>query len=217
MDSSGFELLMNSLPQLGKGLVQTLSIALLSIIFSTVGGCLLGVLCTSPLRWLKVLTRIYLELFRAVPILVWLFFFYFGLPIFFDIHLSSFACSVLVLSLWGITEISEVARGALQSLPRGQAEAGAAIGLNATQLHLYVLLPQAVRRMIPPSINVYTRIIKTTSLTVLIGVTELIKTGQQIIERTGEALLIYGAMFLLYFLLCYPLSAVSRTLEKRLA
>lgn len=120
-----------------------------------------------------------------------------------------------------MTEIGEVARGALQSLPKGQLEAGQAIGLNTRQLYIYVLIPQAVRRMIPPSINVFTRIVMTSSLTVLVGVTEMIKSGQQIIERNYKyglaAIIIYGALFALYFLICYPLSVYSRRLEKKWA
>lgn len=216
MASSGLDLLVVSLPQLAKGLYQTGLIAIWSIALSTIGGLLFGALRTSASPWLRLITRTYLELFRSIPILVWLFFFFFGLPIFFGLDVPSSVCAVLVLSLWGITEIGEVVRGALISLPQGQREAGKAIGLSTLQLYAYILLPLALRRMIPPTINVYTRIIKTTSLTVLIGVTEVIKTGQQIIERTGEAVLIYGALFLLYFILCYPLSALSRRLEHKL-
>jgi len=90
-----------------------------------------------------------------------------------------------------------------------------AIGLSTQQLYRYILLPQALRRLIPPTMNVYTRLIKTTSLSVLIGVTEVIKSGQQIIERTHESLLIYSALFVLYFLLCFPLSLLARQLESR--
>jgi len=216
MASSGLDLLVVSLPQLAKGLYQTGLIAIWSIALSTIGGLLFGALRTSGSPWLRLITRTYLELFRSIPILVWLFFFFFGLPIFFGLNVPSSVCAVLVLSLWGITEVGEVARGALISLPQGQREAGMAIGLNTLQLYAYILLPLALRRMIPPTINVYTRIIKTTSLTVLIGVTDVIKTGQQIIERTGEAVLIYGALFMLYFILCYPLSALSRRLEHKL-
>ncbi|KEQ27431.1 amino acid ABC transporter permease [Paenibacillus tyrfis] len=216
MASSGFDLLIVSLPQLVKGLLQTLILALYCIVCSTLGGLVFGVLRASRSRWLGVLTRTYLELFRSIPILVWLFFFFFGLPIFFGIDLPGFACAVLVLSLWGMTEVGEVVRGALISLPKGQKEAGQSIGLSPMQLYVHVLLPQALRRMIPPVINVYTRIVKTTSLAVLIGVTEIIKTGQQIIERTGESVLIYGTLFLLYFVLCYPLSVLSRKLENKL-
>lgn len=219
MERTGFDLLLHSLPELGTGLWQTVLISLYTIVLSTTGGILFGALRTSRLWWVRVLTRAFVELFRSVPILVWLFFFFFGLPIFFHIDIPAFASAVLVLSLWGITEIGEVVRGALQSLPRGQIEAGKSIGLSTVQLYWHVLIPQAVRRMLPPSINVFTRIIMTSSLTVLVGVTELIKSGQQVIERNYKygfaAIIIYGALFVLYFIVCYPLSAYSRYLERR--
>ncbi|UVL61858.1 amino acid ABC transporter permease [Pseudomonas sp. B21-032] len=215
MASSGLELLLVSLPQLGKGAAQTLAISALSILFATLGGVLYGVLATLGKRSVNLLLRIYLELFRAIPVLVWLYLLFFGLPIFFAVNIPSFWCAVLVLSLWGASEVGEVVRGALQSLPRGQREAGLSIGLSGAQLYGYVLLPQALKRMTPPTINIYTRIIKTSSLAVLIGVVDVIKVGQQIIERTYESVLIYGALFLFFFFICYPLSAASRALERR--
>ncbi|KJK14548.1 amino acid ABC transporter permease [Pseudomonas sp. NPDC087612] len=215
MASSGLELLLVSLPQLGKGAAQTLAISALSILFATLGGVLYGVLATLGKRSVNLLLRIYLELFRAIPVLVWLYLLFFGLPIFFAVSIPSFWCAVLVLSLWGASEVGEVVRGALQSLPRGQREAGLSIGLSGVQLYGYVLLPQALKRMTPPTINIYTRIIKTSSLAVLIGVVDVIKVGQQIIERTYESVLIYGALFLFFFFICYPLSAASRALERR--
>ncbi|MFK8330856.1 amino acid ABC transporter permease [Pseudomonas sp. BJa5] len=215
MASSGLELLLVSLPQLGKGAAQTLAISGLGIVFSTLGGVLYGVLASLNLRSLNLVLRVYLELFRAIPVLVWLYLLFFGLPIFFALSIPSFWCAVLVLSLWGASEVGEVVRGALRSLPRGQREAGLSIGLGAWQLYGYVLLPQALKRMTPPTINIYTRIIKTSSLAVLIGVVDVIKVGQQIIERTYESVLIYGALFLFFFFICYPLSAASRALERR--
>lgn len=215
MASSGLELLLVSLPQLGKGAAQTLAISALSILFATLGGVLYGVLATLGKRSVNLVLRIYLELFRAIPVLVWLYLLFFGLPIFFAVSIPSFWCAVLVLSLWGASEVGEVVRGALQSLPRGQREAGLSIGLSGAQLYGYVLLPQALKRMTPPTINIYTRIIKTSSLAVLIGVVDVIKVGQQIIERTYESVLIYGALFLFFFFICYPLSAASRALERR--
>jgi len=204
-----------SLPQLGKGAAQTLSISALGIVFATLGGVLYGVLATLGKRSVNLALRIYLELFRAIPVLVWLYLLFFGLPIFLGISLPSFWCAVLVLGLWGASEVGEVVRGALQSLPRGQREAGLSIGLSGWQLYGHVLLPQALKRMTPPTINIYTRIIKTSSLAVLIGVVDVIKVGQQIIERTYESVLIYGALFLFFFFICYPLSAASRALERR--
>ncbi|MGE8412775.1 MAG: amino acid ABC transporter permease [Pseudomonas sp.] len=215
MASSGLELLLVSLPQLARGAEHTLSISLLSIVFSTLGGVLYGVLRSLQRRVLDVPLRIYLELFRAIPVLVWLYLLFFGFPIFFGISIPSFTCAVLVLSLWGASEVGEVVRGALRSLPRGQREAGLSIGLSTLQLYGHVLLPQALKRMTPPTINVYTRIIKTSSLAVLIGVVDVIKVGQQIIERTYESVLIYGVLFLFFFFICYPLSAASRVLERR--
>ncbi|WNW10216.1 amino acid ABC transporter permease [Pseudomonas sp. DTU_2021_1001937_2_SI_NGA_ILE_001] len=215
MASSGLELLWVSLPLLGEGAALTVSISALSILFSTVGGLLYGSLGTLGIGWLNLALRSYLELFRAVPVLVWLYLLFFGLPIFFGLSIPSFWCAVLVLSLWGATEVGEVARGALKSLPKGQREAGLSIGLSTVQLYSQVLVPQALKRMTPPTINIYTRLIKTSSLAVLIGVVDVIKVGQQIIERTYESVLIYGALFLFFFFICYPLSLASRVLERR--
>ncbi|PTQ69084.1 amino acid ABC transporter permease [Pseudomonas sp. GV071] len=215
MPSSGLDLLLVSAPQLAKGAWQTLSISVASIVFSTLGGLLYGVLRDLRNRWLEWPLRIYLELFRAIPVLVWLYLLFFGLPIFLGATLSSFSCAVLVLSLWGASEVGEVVRGGLHSLPRGQREAALAIGLDRPRLYTQILLPQALKRITPPTINVYTRIIKTSSLAVLIGVVDVIKVGQQIIERTYESVLIYGFLFAFFFLLCFPLSAVSRVLERR--
>lgn len=215
MASSGLELLWVSAPLLARGAWQTLSISVSAIVLSTLGGLLYGVLRNLNSRWVEVPLTVYLELFRAIPVLVWLYLFFFGLPIFAGISISGFWCAVLVLALWGASEVGEVVRGGLQSLPRGQREAGLAIGLSTAQLYRQVLLPQALKRMTPPTINVYTRIIKTSSLAVLIGVVDVIKVGQQIIERTYESVLIYGFLCLFFFLLCYPLSAASRVLERR--
>ncbi|WP_145254866.1 amino acid ABC transporter permease [Pseudomonas sp. DE0157] len=215
MASSGIDLLWVSAPQLAIGIGRTLGITLLAIVFSSLGGMLYGVVRNLEVRWIDVVLIVYLEMFRAIPVLVWLYLFFFGMPIFLGWSISGFWCAVLVLSLWGACEVGEVVRGALRSLPRGQREAGLAIGLNLPQLYVKVLLPQALRRMTPPLINVFTRLIKTSSLAVLIGVVDVIKIGQQIIERTYESVLIYGFLFAFFFLACYPLSAASRVLERR--
>ena len=215
MASSGLELLWQAAPLLARGAAQTLAISAWSILFATLGGVLYGVASSLGLGWLNALLRVYLELFRAIPVLVWLYLFFFGLPIMTGLDISGLWCAVLVLSLWAASEIGEVVRGALRSLPAGQREAGLALGLSTAALYRHVLLPQALKRMTAPTINVYTRIIKSSSLAVLIGVVEVIKVGQQLIERTYESLLVYGFLCLFFFLICYPLSAASRVLEKR--
>ncbi|HDT5888092.1 amino acid ABC transporter permease [Aeromonas dhakensis] len=215
MASPVTEQLTQALPLLAVGAGQTLAISLLAILFATLGGVGYGVLAQQGGRLTRVVLRVYLELFRVVPVLVWLYLFFFGLPIFFGLDIPAFWCAVLVLALWGASEVGEVARGGLNSLARGQQEAGLALGLSRWQLYRHVLLPQALQRLTPPTINIYTRIIKTSSLAVLIGVVEVIKVGQQIIERTYGSLLIYGLLFLFFFLVCYPLSLVSRRLEQQ--
>ncbi|WP_324043962.1 amino acid ABC transporter permease [Aeromonas dhakensis] len=215
MASPVTEQLTQALPLLAVGAGQTLAISLLAILFATLGGVGYGVLAQQGGRLTRVVLRVYLELFRVVPVLVWLYLFFFGLPIFFGLDIPAFWCAVLVLALWGASEVGEVVRGGLNSLARGQQEAGLALGLSRWQLYRHVLLPQALQRLTPPTINIYTRIIKTSSLAVLIGVVEVIKVGQQIIERTYGSLLIYGLLFLFFFLVCYPLSLVSRRLEQQ--
>ena len=215
MASQVTEQLTQALPLLAVGAGQTLAISLLAILFATLGGVGYGVLAQQGGRLTRVVLRVYLELFRVVPVLVWLYLFFFGLPIFFGVDIPAFWCAVLVLALWGASEVGEVVRGGLKSLARGQQEAGLALGLSRWQLYRHVLLPQALQRLTPPTINIYTRIIKTSSLAVLIGVVEVIKVGQQIIERTYGSLLIYGLLFLFFFLVCYPLSLTSRRLEQQ--
>ena len=217
MASQVTEQLTQALPLLAVGAGQTLAISLLAILFATLGGVGYGVLAQQGGRLTRGVLRVYLELFRVVPVLVWLYLFFFGLPIFFGLDIPAFWCAVLVLALWGASEVGEVVRGCLKSLARGQQEAGLALGLSRWQLYRHVLLPQALQRLTPPTINIYTRIIKTSSLAVLIGVVDVIKVGQQIIERTYESVLIYGALFLFFFFICYPLSAASKVLERRWA
>jgi polar amino acid transport system permease protein len=215
MVNSVTEQLMQALPLLAVGAGQTLAISLLAILFATLGGLGYGVLAQQGGRLTRGVLRVYLELFRVVPVLVWLYLFFFGLPIFFGLDMSAFWCAVLVLALWGASEVGEVVRGGLKSLARGQQEAGLALGLSRWQLYRHVLLPQALQRLTPPTINIHTRIIKTSSLAVLIGVVEVIKVGQQIIERTYGSLLIYGLLFLFFLSVCYPLSLASRRLEQQ--
>lgn len=215
MAGSVTELLTQALPLLAIGAGQTLAISLLAILFATLGGVGYGVLAQQGGRLVRGLLRVYLELFRVVPVLVWLYLFFFGLPIFFGLDIPAFWCAVLVLALWGASEVGEVVRGGLGSLARGQQEAGLALGLSTWQLYRHVLLPQALQRLTPPTINIYTRIIKTSSLAVLIGVVEVIKVGQQIIERTYASVLIYGLLFLFFLSVCYPLSLASRRLEQK--
>lgn len=206
--------------RLMEGLLSTVEIALISVILSAVFGIVLGIVMTSKNRLVRFVTRLYLETIRIIPILVLLFLFYFTLSRMVNWHLSGFAVSVLVFTLWGTAEMGDLVRGVVTSLPQHQRESGRAIGLKEWQIYLYIVVPQAVRRLLPSAINLATRMVKTTSLVMLIGVIELLKVGQQIIEvsilKTPTASFwVYGFIFFLYFMLCYPVSLFSRFLETR--
>ncbi len=210
------ELLWQNAPLLLDGLWATLGIAAAATFFSIIGGALLGMMRAS---WnnaiVQAAARAYLELFRVIPILVWLFVFFFAVPAASSLDISGTLAAVTVFSLWGASEMSDIVRGALKTIPQAQYDAGRAIGLSGAQLHLRVILPQAVRRMLPGAINLVTRIIKTTSLVVIVGVVDVVKRSQQIIERTKEPFVLYAFLLLLFFALCHPLSRLSRRLEKR--
>ena len=203
-----------------EGLWVTLEISLISVFISVILGIGMGILMSLNSRIMKLVCRIYLESVRIIPQLVLLFLAYFGLSKSFGVNLSGEVAAVLVFSFWGIAEMGDLVRGALSYIPKHQYETGLAIGLKKRQLYQYVIIPQTIRRLLPQMINLVTRMIKTTSLIVLIGVVEVVKVGQQIIEASrltvpSAALWIYGVIFLLYFIICYPISLLATKLEKR--
>ena len=203
-----------------KGLWTTLHISLLSAGRSIPLGILLGIFMTLKNPIARIVSRIYLEIVRIMPQLVLLFVVYFGFTRAFGWNLSAYWSAIIVFTFWGTGEMGDLVRGALISIPKTQYESAQVLGLSKLQTMRLVVLPQAVRQLIPPSINLITRMIKTTSLVVLIGIVEVLKTGQQIIdanrfEYPTAALWVYGAVFLLYFLACWPVSLAAKALEKK--
>ncbi len=210
----------NNFLRLLGGLWITLKISLLAVALSVVLGTLLGAVMTIKHPVIRAVTRFYLEFIRIMPQLVLLFLVYFGLTKSFGINLSGQVSAVIVFTLWGTAEMGDLVRGALISIPTHQYESGAALGLTKVQIFLYIVIPQTLRRLVPLAINLTTRMIKTTSLIVMIGVVEVLKVAQQIIEANrytvpDAALWIYGTIFFLYFLACWPISLLASWLEKR--
>ncbi|MGT2829166.1 amino acid ABC transporter permease [Streptococcus hillyeri] len=208
----------NNFLRLLQGLGITLGIALVSVLISLVLGTIFGIIMTSHHFTIRLLSKTYLEFIRIMPQLVLLFLIYFGLARAFNINMSGEIAAILVFSLWGTAEIGDLVRGAITSLPSHQIESGLALGLSKNQVYRHILIPQMLRRLLPQAINLVTRMIKTTSLIVLIGVVEMVKTGQQIIEsnRLGypsAALWVYGVILILYFISCYPISKFASYLE----
>lgn len=209
-----------NLERIFEGLLITAEIAFISIIIGSLLGILIGLSRTSKNKVVLFINRVYLEAFRIIPTLVWLFIFYFGVTTALNSNASGEVVSIVVFTLWSAAEMGDIVRGAIQSIPKHQIESGVALGLNKYMLYRYILLPQAIRRMIPGTINLVTRMVKTTSLVVLIGVVDLVKVGQQIIETSRfefptASFWIYGLIFFLYFIICYPLSKISKKLETK--
>lgn len=210
----------HTITRLLKGLSVTLRVSLISVALSILFGLVFGWIMTKKSPVIKILSKIYLEFMRLMPQLVLLFIVYFGMARALGVHISGFNAAIIVFTLWGTAEMGDLVRGAISSIPKHQYEAAQSIGLNRLQVMGYVVLPQALRRLIPQAMNLVTRMIKTTSLIALIGVVEVIKTGQQIVEAVrlefaSAALWIYLVILILYFLVCYPLSKWAGHLEKK--
>lgn len=202
------------------GLWTALEISLISVGLSIPLGILLGIVMTIPNKAIKVITKIYLEIIRIMPQLVLLFIVFFGATRTMGINLSGEVASVIVFTLWGTAEMGDLVRGSIISIPKRQSESSLALGLSKAQTYLYIIIPQTVRRLLPLSINLVTRMIKTTSLILMIGVVEVIKVAQQIIEANratspNAAFGVYLVVFIMYFIVCFSISMVAKHLEKK--
>ncbi len=193
------------------------TIALSLIAFA--GGAVVGLLLTfmrmsrrSVLVWF---TRLYTELFQGTPLLMQLFLAFFGLSML-GIEVSAWTAAALALTLFSSAFLAEIWRGCIESIPRGQWEASRCLGLNYFELMRYVILPQALRIAIPPTVGFSVQIVKGTALASIIGFVELTKAGTMLNNATFEPFKVFGLVALLYFLLCYPLSKASQNLEKKL-
>ena len=222
MQGLGLEVLLKgkNLARILGGLDAALKVSMISIAISIPLGIILGILMTWKNPICRAILRCYLEFVRIMPQMVLLFLVYFGTTRAFGWDLSGELASVIVFTVWGTAEMSDLVRGALISIPIHQYESAEALGLTRMQSYRYIILPQVVRRLLPLSINLITRMIKTTSLLLMIGVVEVLKVAQQIIEanRMGSpnaAFGIYLLVLFLYFIACCPISLLAKYLEKR--
>lgn len=205
-----------------QGLLTTVLLAVVTSVASVVVGTLIGTALTVPSRGVQLPLRAYVEVWRGLPIIVTLFFVFFALPVI-GIDVNTFIAAAIGLSLWGTANVAEIARGAVQSIPYGQSEGAGALGFPWSQRMRYVVLPQAVRRMLPPLVSLLTNLIQATTLGAVIGLLEVLQASQRSIERllvdTGHshAIPIFGAILVVFFLICFPLTVIARRLERRMA
>lgn len=204
--------------RLFEGLKVTLFISFVSIFFSIIGGLILGVFMSLGNKIIFYILKIMLEIVRFMPIIVWLFLVYFGMSSWFS--MSAITASIIVFVIWGVFEMMDLVRGALLSIPKHQFESSIALALSKYQMYRFIILPLAARRLIPSVINLLSRMIKTTSVAYLIGVVDILAIGNQLKEVTlltsnFAPLYIYTIIFFIYFIICYPLSKISKILENR--
>jgi polar amino acid transport system permease protein len=206
------------------GLPTTLKLAAFAVTASTVVGLVLGTLITIKFRPLQTVIRLYIEVWRGLPILVTVLFIYWSATANVGdvrLELSAFMSAAIGLSLWGSAQVAEATRGAVQSIPREQHEAAAALGFGWVGRHVFVIVPQAFRRLIPPMVGLLVNIIQNTTIAYVIGVSEFLETANRQFENLtlagdGHPFAIFGFVLLVFFLISFPLTRLAAFLERRL-
>lgn len=209
-----FSLVFDSFPLLFQGLLMTLLLSVASMIGSTIVGLIAATLRTSRLPVGSQIARVYVEIFRGSPLLITLLIVYYG------VAYAGYAMNVLVAAIIGISVyhgayIAEIIRGGIEAVPHGQWEASRILGLSNAQTFTSVILPQTRKLVLPPLVGQYIALIKDTSLAFIIGLAELTRQGQSIVDRVGQPVLIYFLVAVIYFIICYPLSLWVQSLDRR--
>jgi His/Glu/Gln/Arg/opine family amino acid ABC transporter permease subunit len=210
---------------LREGLPETLRLAVISVTASAVIGVLLGTLMTIKLRAVQWLIRFYIEVWRGLPILVMVLFIYW-LPNYhvgpFHLQTEAYKSAAIALSLWGSAQVAEATRGAVQSIPKEQHEAASALGFGWIGRHTFVILPLALRRLLPPMVGLLVNIIQNTTIAFVIGVNEFLQAGNRQFENLtyetgdGHPFMIFGFVLLVFFIISFPLTRLAAFLERRL-
>lgn len=209
-----FALIFESVPFLLKGALYTVQVSLLAITLGLLLGWVFGLAAVSSLRWLRAITWAYVQFIRGTPLLVQIFLIYFGLPVF-GVDIPAFWSGVIALGLNSGGFQAEIVRAGIESIDRGQTEAARSIGMSRFEALVFILVPQAIRRVIPPLTNELITLTKSSSLLSAIAALELTHAGQLIIARTFAPFEIYAAVAVLYLVIIALLSRVSAVLERR--
>jgi len=208
------DLIAESLPQLLSAFALTLELSATAIAASTVLGLIAAAMRTSRIAGVSQLARVYVEIFRGSPLPITLLFVYFGAALYLGYSVNLFVAAAIGLSIYHGAYNAEIFRSGIDAVPVGQREASQVLGLTPAQTFRYVVLPQTSRIVLPPIVGQYLSLIKDTSIAFVIGLAELMKAGQSIVDRTGDPIPIYLTIAALYFAVCYPLSLWVRHREK---
>ncbi|KAA0588921.1 polar amino acid transport system permease protein [Azospirillum lipoferum] len=194
----------------------TLLLSVIAFIGGGIVGLFVALARTSDVKPLRLLATGYIQVFQGTPLLMQLFLVFFGATVL-GIDMSPWVAAAVGLTLNTSAFLGEIWRGCIQSVPRGQWEAASSLGLRYPGLMRYVILPQAVKVAVPPTVGYLVQVIKGTSLAAIIGFVELTRAGQIVNNATFQPFLVFGIVAAIYFALCWPLSLLSQRLEARYA
>ncbi len=194
----------------------TILLSLIAFVGGTIGGLAVALARVSRRGWLSRAANGYIQLFQGTPLLMQLFLVFFGANAL-GLGLDPWIAAAIALTLNASAFLGEIWRGCIEAVPQGQWEASAALGLRYPALMRYIILPQALRIAVPPTVGFLVQLIKGTSLAAIIGFTELTRAGQIINNATFRPFLVFGTVAAIYFVLCWPLSLAASRLERRFA
>ncbi|BBX31375.1 polar amino acid ABC transporter inner membrane subunit [Mycolicibacterium mageritense DSM 44476 = CIP 104973] len=216
-DNSFLGLLKSTFPVLMEGLKMTVILTVVSIAIALVLGTIFGLFRVSRSVWLRAIGTTYVDIFRGTPLLVQAFFIYFGIPSALGFQMTALTAGIITLSLNAGAYMTEIVRGGIQSVDKGQMEASRSLGIGYLPTMRKVILPQAVRTMIPSYVNQFVITLKDTSILSVIGIAELTQTGRLIIARNYQSFTMWLIIGIIYFIVIMALTKLSDRLEKRIA
>ncbi len=206
---------MDVFPLFLKGLWVTVGVSGLSLIAATILGFMAGFGRTSRIKLLRYAIGFYVDLMRGTPFLVQIFVIFFILPEF-GINLEPFPAAIIALTIMGGAFICEIVAAGIDAVPKGQQEAAKSTGLSRYQQIRYVILPQAMRTILPPLVGQYVLLVKDSSIVSVIGVMDLTRVGWLTVQRIPEGMLVFGLVGIMYFVVCFPLIQLAARLEKQM-
>ena len=210
-----FQLVLDSLPLLLQGGIVTVKITAISVGLGLFFGLFIGIAQISQLAIFRVPAKVYVDFLRGTPLLVQIFMIYFALPMLIGTRIDPFIAAIVACSINSSAYIAEIFRAGIQSIDKGQMEAGRSLGLNWSQTMRFIIIPQAFKRIIPPLGNEFIAMLKDSSLVSVIGFEELTRQGQLIIASTYGAMEIWTAVALIYLAMTLPITRLVAYLEKR--
>ena len=193
----------------------TVLLSAIAFVTGGIAGLLVLMARVAPVPALRRLTKLYIELFQGTPLLMQLFVVFFALPLV-GVETSPWTAAAVSLTLFTSAYLAEIWRGCVEAVPKGQWEASASLAMNFTEQMRYVVLPQALRIAVPPTVGFSVQVVKGTAVTSIIGFIEVTKAGTMITNGTFQPFLVYGLVGVIYFVLCYPLSLSAKALERKL-